>query len=593
MPSETCALSTITSSQRLRDDEEEEEEEKEEKEKEGMDDPRAPTGQTSESSCGAGAGGGCSQTPLQSHKLAIQPRYGNFLHPDHALLHSRTAAVHQPPHPSEGDGGACRRHSTRSPPAPTPRPGSFHASQLRMCQDMAPCYRPCGPRRCNSDGDLSSVSLVECETTFDSCAGRARMGNVEMFANRSPTSETGSSGDAVPDRNSRDRARQQPRGASDGHQLSRVEFEAIVKELEAASSVGRDAESPALASPTLTQRWNWSGPGGADMNAARRPGRVAELTRRFSELGSIRAAAATVASRLHRRSVSLDDESDGRGATPQPPVDEAEAATDRRIVCRERRRSFAGQHAVFCRMRNVDELDRKRRRREKRGDLYRYASMSDLSDGGVDRRSPSSMLSFDDLLRNVKSAVVRSPPPFERRAESPSDDRSARVDYDRLTCAMRHYLASKELLLKRMRSNSVDTLDGVVGARDARSHRTCFGSATCAWNANATPSPRSETRPGAIPDRRAAADACHSVFKENIRRVRKGCGQWGGRRARKWRRAATTRRSVVPHPADIRIIQKMRCLSLDAHLENHTLPDDCAKDCDAGPSSQSYACPTL
>jgi len=268
-------------------------------------------------------------------------------------------------------------------------------------------------------------------------------------------------------------------------------------------------------------------------------------------------------------------------------------AAERPSECFRRRQSFARQDTVFCRMRSVDELDQKRRRQQRRGQLYRYASVSDFrlleqrrprAEDGDSSGATKKIVSFDDLdVRKLDGDVERAPLdgafavddaflPSKFCLESllrrhrPNDD-ALRVDYERMTSAIRHYLANKELLLERMKSNSVEQF-GAGEAGDGRSrprvNRTRSDFACSSTRASDAPSLRGGMSLDAILEAPAARDECDDfVFKDSIRRVYKGAGgPCRGRRARKWRRAPS-RRSVMAYPAGRQILEKMRCLSLD------------------------------
>lgn len=269
---------------------------------------------------------------------------------------------------------------------------------------------------------------------------------------------------------------------------------------------------------------------GASVGAECRLGRVAELTRLFSGLGEagiIKARSRTtstpnigggggggggggdddddsmnVISRIHQRSVSVEGlVGDVSPAAEVPVVSTAPSRTIRRSPpqCRKRGHSFVRADTVLCKVSSVDELDRKRRRRQNRVHLYKYASVSDLrllaqrrqsrqmgGGGIVHSIVPAKIVSFQDVdVKKLDGRSERAPragtltvdgstQPTFCASSPPRNDEALSVDYDRITSAMRNYLANRELLRERMKSNIVDRSDGgsgEMGARNGGSHR--------------------------------------------------------------------------------------------------------------------------
>lgn len=517
-------------------------------------------------------------------------------------------------------------------------------------------------RRSSSDDNLSGrtsdrgaaiiAECAKCGNRFDVRAGTYFSGaTFENVSSTSSTTGTSSSGtaDSSTSSASSERGAQPPPSADKDRKLTKEEREAILKELEeiisgdlfcaARSSTRGYTKPPSFTSSMLHLDLNsLKGSSDSDSSASDdgrrrrrrssnasvceefKSGRVAELTRHFSGLGEAGIIKAktksapnigvdddedSVGSRVNYRSASME-ELRGRGVTLHEVDDDSSEArivseAERPSECFERRRSFARQDTVFCKMRSVDELDQKRRRQRKRGQLYRYASVSDFrllehrrpraEDGSGDPSSATKkIVSFDDLdVRKLEGDAEGAPrdagfavddvfPPSKFCLESllrrhrPNDE-ALRVDYERMTSAIRDYLANKELLLERMKSNSVDGFgageegDGRSRARvnRTRSDFAC-SSAAGSTRASAAPSLRGGMSLDAIAEAPAAGrdERDDFVLKDNIRRVYKGAGgPCRGRRARKWRRVPS-RRSVTAYPAGRQMLEKMRCLSLDA-----------------------------
>lgn len=382
---------------------------------------------------------------------------------------------------------------------------------------------------CERRSGTSVAECAKCGSLFEVRAGTYFSGpTLENLT--SSSAETTSSGEAGSSSGSSS-GKSRTHSADKDRELTAEERETILRKLEEIVSgdlfdvtAPRNVQPPSFTSSMLHLDLNaFRGDSDSDSSTAQRPfsnvdaecrfGRVAELTRLFSRLGE----AGIIKSRsqakstpnivgadddddsmnvcaMRRRSISVE-EMGGRGVElhemdsddPSKEVALVSKAQDRPSECFKRRQSFARQNSGFCKMGCVDELDQKRRRRQKSAGLHKYASVSDfrllvpkrqLCDG-VDLRTPSKVVSFDDLdvkkwdafgepeLR-INNVTVDPLQPHRPGAVSPPpDDEALNVDFERVTTAIRNYLTNRELLLKRMKSNSADSVAGDVCATNA------------------------------------------------------------------------------------------------------------------------------
>ncbi len=262
------------------------------------------------------------------------------------------------------------------------------------------------------------------------------------------------------------------------------------------------------------------------------------------------------------------------------------------VDCNKRRQSFARQNTVFCKMRSVDELDFKKRDKCR---LYKYASLCDVRardrEFVADDDKKKKVVSFDNLdLASEEAELDRSRfPPKEKKKfclesllrEKPPREQELKINYDKMTTAIRDYLENKELLLKRMKSNSVDHF-GAKSRSFSKTSRTCpnFTSLYEADNDGELGAPcrNGMSMDAAFPGRIDGSSMDDFVFKDSIRRVHKGSSYFKSRRFRKCRKLST-RRSVVVFPGEKRIkfqfdgdangrrTFQSRCQSLDSGID--------------------------
>lgn len=279
-------------------------------------------------------------------------------------------------------------------------------------------------------------------------------------------------------------------------------------------------------------------------------------------------------------------------------------------ACTRRRQSFARQNTVFCKMRSVDELDLKKSRTTK-SKLYKYASLSDFR-AFSDERSVTEVPDFNKIVSNdnlngIATISQKSTLPTSSSSSSSSSpsnkqfcleafllknkpsEEGLKINYDKMTTAIRDYLANKELLLKRMKSNSIDNY-GVRGRAFTNLNRTC-PNFTSVRETN-----ESEHRREQLFKTGYSVDALFYskkisptfgnvddfIFKDNIRRVYKG-PYLKGRRFRTCRKLVSRRCGLIFSGDCVQRFRlntdsggkqslQMRCQSLDTAMDSGMEP---------------------
>ncbi|XP_065208154.1 afadin isoform X2 [Planococcus citri] len=368
-----------------------------------------------------------------------------------------------------------------------------------------------------------------------------------------------------------------------------------------------------------------------------RTGRVAELARHFSRLGEagiIKAPGAEPKTKsvpnlagfgvsyddtkhhkpnrsssmedLDRKGVILTELNDDLDSNGQEDGRSRSRGNEPSIVKQEsmldkRRQSFARQNTVFCKMKSVDELESKNRQPRK---LYRYASLADFripagKSACKTTDDRKKVVSFDDLtvrrrqLQKEKRSSSESQEKKEFNLESflaknkPAYEENLKINYDKMTTAIRDYLANKELLLKRMKSNSIDQYN-VKSCSLSNLNRTCVNFTTIREAENTRPAMKRDLKFGMSVDAIYFGDSaplqemdmaeCDDfTFKSNLRRVYKG-PYFKGRRFRRCRKL-DSRRSFLMYPGENlnrfklseemkkEVFNRNRCQSLDTGME--------------------------
>lgn len=304
-----------------------------------------------------------------------------------------------------------------------------------------------------------------------------------------------------------------------------------------------------------------------------RTGRVAELARHFSKLGEagiIRAPEPKTKSVPNlskfvyepqlkdHRSSSMEELNRKGVVLTELDNDEALAkqGSDDSSKVEKRRQSFARQNTVFCKMKSVDELDLKKHSSRK---LYRYASLADFRlCKSAKEDDKKKFVSFDDLSLRKQPKEEKKPEKKEFNLETfllknkPYEE-NLKINYDKMTMAIRDYLANKELLLKRMKSNSVEQF-GIKSCSLSNLNRTCPNFTTIRETEDKTL--KRDLKIGMSVDALYFGDSTplqeaendEFTYKHNIRRVYKG-SYFKGRRFRRCRKL-DSRRSFLLYPAE-------------------------------------------
>lgn len=368
-----------------------------------------------------------------------------------------------------------------------------------------------------------------------------------------------------------------------------------------------------------------------------RTGRVAELARHFSRLGEagiIKAPGAEPKTksvpnltrccagyeearrRKPHRSSSLED-MDRKGVILTELNDEDDdrrhqgmesGITKQETILDKRRQSFARQNTVFCKMKSVDELEAKNRNPPRK--LYKYASLADFrmtcKSGLKSTDDRKKVVSFDDLSvrRNQLQKEKKSPNDSVEKKEfnlesflaknKPAYEENLKINYDKMTTAIRDYLANKELLLKRMKSTSIDHYN-VKSCSLSNLNRNCANFTSIRETENMRPAMKRDLKVGMSVDALYFTDSVGSptpdiaenddfTFKGNLRRVYKG-PYFKGRRFRRCRKL-DSRRSFLMYPGENlnrfklseemkkEVFNRHRCQSLDTGMEAAPRPTD-------------------
>lgn len=365
-----------------------------------------------------------------------------------------------------------------------------------------------------------------------------------------------------------------------------------------------------------------------------RTGRVAELARHFSKLGEagiIRTVTDTKTKSVpnlprylydpqpkrYQRSSSMEQLNRKEGVVlteledNEPPAPTGGTSQERRTSADEghtqldkRRQSFARQNTVFCKMKSVDELDLKRQQKPRK--LYKYASLADFRTCNATKtEDKKKVVSFDDLsLRRNRDPVTtpdesRKPPEKKEfnlesfLLKNKPYEENLKINYDKMTTAIRDYLANKELLLKRMKSNSIEQF-GTKSCSLSNLNRACPNFTTIREADDGTAF-KADLKTGMSVDALYLADTTDRPsqevenedefnFKHNLRRVYKG-SYFKGRRFRRCRKL-DSRRSFLIYPGEnlnrFRLSDEMkretfnryRCQSLDTGMEAVPSRDD-------------------
>lgn len=282
-------------------------------------------------------------------------------------------------------------------------------------------------------------------------------------------------------------------------------------------------------------------------------------------------------------------------------------------ACTRRRQSFARQNTVFCKMRSVDELDLKKSRTTK-SKLNKYASLSDFraftDEGNVNEVPDLNKIVSSDNLSGIITTPQKEtstlPTSFSSSPSSslpsnkqfcleafllknkPSEE-GLKINYDKMTTAIRDYLANKELLLKRMKSNSIDNY-GVRGRAFTNLNRTC-PNFTSVRDTNEPEHRREQLfKTGYSMDALfyskemspTSGDVDDFIFKDNIRRVYKG-PYVKGRRFRTCRKLVSRRSGLIFSGDCVQRFRlntdsggkqslQMRCQSLDTAMDGGMEP---------------------
>lgn len=351
-------------------------------------------------------------------------------------------------------------------------------------------------RRSSSETSLYSKDSTTAECS--KCGNRFNVDNGVYFnaplyehVSSSSTTTTSDSTDETSSSSGHDESKSEVVGDRD-RKLTKEEREIILKELEEIISgefFSKGTKKVPTAVPNATSipssllHLNLNelkdSESSSEANSVTSPttvGRVAELTKHFSKLGEA-AIFRTCVKTKSVPNISCPPENapvrySSVGAFPENNIRltelNEEASTEAaplRNECSRRRQSFARQDTVFCKMKSVDELDQKNSSRKNK--LYKYASLADFrspedkteSNGGQSEREKKKIASADNLT------------PLISESQQTYED-SMKMNYDKMTTAIRDYLANKELLLKRMKSNSMDNF-GTSSRSLANLNKTC------------------------------------------------------------------------------------------------------------------------